>query len=319
VVGWLVADTFRQSLASGLFWVVLTVSLVAILVCLSVGIEGGLPPGTDQFITPDNPDADNAEGQGLPTASGAMTVFFGLIRVPLGRDALDAVRLVQLLLAGAVADTFGLLLALVWTAGFLPAFLHPGTITVFLAKPVPRGLLLLGKFVGVVAFVTVHVCFFVGGTWMALGLKTGVWDVRYLFCVPLFLLNFVIFFSFSTLLAVYARSTVTCVFGTLLFWGVCWVLNYARHAAAAHAAANPDSPLAGAALTGADVCYWLFPKPMDLQAILIRTLETGSHFAIPQQFPALNELSVPLVVLSSLAFPAFVLFTAVQTFRGSEY
>ena len=35
----------------------------------------------------------------------------------------SAVHLLELILAGGVADTLGLLLTLVWTAGFLPGFL----------------------------------------------------------------------------------------------------------------------------------------------------------------------------------------------------
>ena len=41
-------------------------------------------------------------------------------------------------LAGVVADTAGVLLALLWTAGFLPTFLEPAAVTVLLAKPAPR-------------------------------------------------------------------------------------------------------------------------------------------------------------------------------------
>src|SRR3954454_13138004 len=38
---WLIRDTFRQALASGIFWLMLAVSGVCILVCLSIGVRGG--------------------------------------------------------------------------------------------------------------------------------------------------------------------------------------------------------------------------------------------------------------------------------------
>ena len=82
-----------------------------------------------------------------------------------------------------------------------------------LAKPVPRWLLLAGKFVGVLAFVALQGSLFVGGTWLALGVRTGVWDAAYFLCVPLLLLHFAVFFSFSAMLAVATRSTVACVLG----------------------------------------------------------------------------------------------------------
>jgi ABC-type transport system involved in multi-copper enzyme maturation permease subunit len=318
VVRWLVADTFRQSLASRIFWLMLTVSALAVLVCLSISTEGGLPPDTQFFEPRAGAEADDV-GQEAPSVEGSITFGFGWIRVGMGRGPDDSVRLVQLLLAGSVADTVGLLLALVWTAGFLPEFIQPGTVTVFLAKPVSRGALLVGKCLGVLAFVTANVLVFVLGTWMALGLRTGVWDVRYLACIPLFLVNFTIFFSFSALLAVYARSTVVCVFGTVLFWFVCWGINYGRHAALAYGASRPDSMFSGAIVTTADICYWMFPKPLDLQAILTNALEAGKHFNVKPRFATIGQTPTALVILSSLAFPLFVYYSAVQTFRSREY
>jgi len=72
------------------------------------------------------------------------------------------------------------------------------------------------------------------GTWLALGIATGVFDARYLFAIPVLLLHFAAFYSFSAMLAVWTRSTVVCVFGTLLFWVMCWAMNYGRHTVVAH-------------------------------------------------------------------------------------
>src|SRR5262249_55036910 len=155
------------------------------------------------------------------------------VRVAVARDVSSAVHFVQLVLAAGVADTLGLLLTLVWTAGFLPYFLAPQAVSVLLAKPVPRWALLAGKYLGVLAFVLAQAIYFVGGTWLALGLRTGVWDTTYLVCIPLLLLQFAIFFGFSLLLAVCFRSTVICVTGSIAFWAVCWAINFGRHAMAA--------------------------------------------------------------------------------------
>ena len=105
-----------------------------------------------------------------------------------------------------------------------------------LAKPVPRWGLLAGKYIGVLAFVLAQAVYFVGGTWLALALRTGVWDAAYLLSIPLLLLQFAVFFGFSLLLAVCFRSTVVCVFGSIAFWGICWAINFGRHAVMAAAA-----------------------------------------------------------------------------------
>ncbi len=244
-IRWLIRDTFRQSLAYGIFWILLAVSVVTIGVCLSVRIEGAhaLAAAGDKpdFLPQSDPDAHDAaklKQSGVAVVGGELTMAFGAIRIPLGRDDRHAVHFVQLLLAGGVADTLGLLLTLIWTAGFLPGFLDGRSVSVLLAKPAPRWLLLVGKYIGVLTFVLFHATLFVGGTWLAIGLRTGIWDAAYLYAIPLLLLHFAVFFSVSLLLAVCTRSTVVCVFGSILFWCIAWGMNYGRNvleASAAHA------------------------------------------------------------------------------------
>ena len=41
--GWLARDTFRQSLATRLFWILLSVSALCTLVCASAGVSGDAP------------------------------------------------------------------------------------------------------------------------------------------------------------------------------------------------------------------------------------------------------------------------------------
>ena len=133
-----------------------------------------------------------------------------------------------------------------------------------LAKPVPRWGLLAGKYLGVLAFVLAQAVFFVGGTWLALALRTGVWDAAYLLCIPLLLLQFAVFFGFSLLLAVCFRSTVVCVFGSIAFWGICWAINFGRHAVMAAAAVAGCGKFSTLAVRMADIGYWILPKPVDL-------------------------------------------------------
>ena len=64
---WLVRDTFRQSLASGIFWLMLAIAVISILVCLSVSAVGGetkyrYAPGERPEILPrSHPDAQDPE------------------------------------------------------------------------------------------------------------------------------------------------------------------------------------------------------------------------------------------------------------------
>ena len=236
--GWLIRDTFRQSRASGVFWILLAISVLAIAVCASATIEGGgalaYPGENPDFLPrldPDAQDRQKADASGVLVVSGDLKLAFGAIRIPLARDPRGAVHFLELVLAGGVADTLGLLLTLIWTAGFLPGFLEARSVAVLLAKPVPRWQLLAGKYLGVLVFVLASAALFVGGTWLTIGLRTGIWDAAYLYAIPLLVLHFAMFFSVSVLLAVWTQSTVVCVFGSILFWALAWSINYGRHGA----------------------------------------------------------------------------------------
>jgi hypothetical protein len=320
----MVRDTFRQSLASGIFWLLFGLSTLCILVCFSASVSGPrslAPPAQNPDFLPrfdhEARDRQKAQQSGVTVLDGTLGLAFGAVRVPLARDARSAVHLLELILAAGVADTLGLLLTLVWTAGFLPGFLEPRAVSVLLVKPVPRWGLLMGKYLGVLAFVLLQAAYFVTGTWLALGLRTGIWDAGYLLSVPLLLLHFGIFYSFSLLLAVCTRSTVVCVFGSIAFWGICWAINFGRHAvmAASHLASQGSfsSPLVWLA----DIGYWLFPKPVDLGKLVFDSLGAGTHFRLP--FDNTAAWSLGLSVLTSVLFAAYVLFAAGRQLTRMDY
>src|SRR5947209_7416898 len=109
VIRWLVRDTFRQARASGISALLLCVSAVCILVCLSVGSDGATSLHRSgeraEFLPSGDPEAARARAghDGVDVVSGVLTLAFGAFRVPLGRDTEDAVRFLQMLLAGGVA------------------------------------------------------------------------------------------------------------------------------------------------------------------------------------------------------------------------
>jgi ABC-type transport system involved in multi-copper enzyme maturation permease subunit len=355
----LTRDTFRQACASGICWMMLAVTAVCVLLCLSVSVSGDVTLGAvDEpgFFQPapqrhrvassvvlvlgsagpldalaftaaagqrvwytyeTNPEL--ARREGMETVSGRMTLAFGAISFPLGRERSDAVHFLELLLAGGIAGTLGLLLALVWTAGFMPTFLEPSAAAVLIAKPAARWQLLLGKYCGVLAFVGFQVVLFVGLTWLALGLRTQIWDVTYWWCIPLLLLYFAIFYSFSVLLAVLTRSTVTCVFGSVLFWLLAWGINYGR----VMAFSLPESQqLPSMTRTLADTTYWLSPKPIDAGLILFNALDAQQHFEKPRMFALLESgqaFSPLLSILSSLVITGVLLGLSVHEFNATDY
>jgi ABC-type transport system involved in multi-copper enzyme maturation permease subunit len=304
VIRLLVRDTFRQSLASRLFWLILGLTGLCIALAFSVRLEGATatkPAGEIELF-----GQDRQPFTGLNQGEGRITIAFGAIRVRMGRDEEETVRFLHALIA-QVAALLGTLLLLVWTSGFLPEFLDQRSIPAMLSRPVPRWSLLVGKFLGVLLFVSLLAALFVGGTWLALGLGTGSWPPALLFTIPFLMLLFALLYSLSAFLAVLTRSTVVCIFGTLLFWGVCARVD------AVHFASPPG-------LAPIDAVYWVLPKPTDCLVLMNEMLQTDKHFgtsALPEgQTPALvPELSI----LTSLLFAAGLLALGGLRFARQDY
>jgi ABC-type transport system involved in multi-copper enzyme maturation permease subunit len=312
VVRCLVRDTFRQSLASRTFWLILGLSALCIVLCLSVRLEGytaATPKGEIELFGP-----DRQPYTGLNQGGGTFSVGFGAIRLRQFRDGQSEVVFLQTVLAKWGVGAVGLLLVLLWTSGFLPEFLDPRAATVLLAKPVPRWSLLAGKYLGVLAFVAFQASVFVGGTWLALGLATDVWHPAYLLTVPLLVTEFAVLYSVSALLAVWTRSTVVCIFGTLLFWALCSSIDVSRHAAAT---AEGGAAKARPALEAA---YWVLPKPADVVLLLDGVLQSDRHFQGPPAQQAMQKAVDPeLSLLTSLLFTGAVLGLAGRRFVTREY
>ena len=289
-----------------------------------------LPHPTDQAIVPSTgasqdvrlappTDPATARRDGVETVSGRMTLAFGAVSIPLSRERSDAVHFLQLILASGIAGTVGLLLTLVWTAGFVPTFLEPGAASVLLAKPVPRWQLLLGKYFGVLAFVGFQLILFVTLTWLALGVRTRVWDLVYWWSVPLLLIQFAIFYSFSILLAVVTRSTVACVFGCILFWLLAWGINYGS-VMARNLPQRQYLPASTVAL--AQAAYWITPKPIDAGLILYNALDANAHFEKPWVYKLVEAgeaFSPQLSILSSLVMTGALLALSAHEFTTADY
>ncbi|MFO0809447.1 MAG: ABC transporter permease subunit [Gemmataceae bacterium] len=241
---------------------------------------------------------DIAPGE-VDVPTGELSILFGAIRAPLKRTRVEAVRMVEVYLAAGIADTFGVLLALLWTAGFLPAFLDPAAASVLLAKPIPRWALLGGKFAGILAVVMLCAAAYLAATYVALGIVTRVWDGRYLVALPILIVHFFAFFSLSAVLAVWTRSAVLAGLGTVLTWLGCWAINSAY-------ATGSGRPTA--------VAYWLLPKPVDLSALLFQVQQTSGSGA-PEHFVGSPEAAI----VTSLAMPLVGLVVAARLFHRAEY
>ena len=235
-VSWLVRDTFRQSLASGLFWLLFGFSTMCILVCLSVSVSAPAslaePGENPDFLPRFDPDASNAHKirqSGVKVADGSLRLALGAVRIPVGRDARSAVHYLELILAAGVADA-GAVAGPGWTAGFLPGFLRPDLSPCSWQADFP-----LGPPAGQVrrrAGPVLASRLFRGRHLAGLGVRTGVWDAAYLWSVPLLLLALRHLLQFLRSWPS-ARGARSCRVRVHRLWGLCWAMNWPSQLAAA--------------------------------------------------------------------------------------
>jgi len=171
--------------------VILGLFLVSSLVLLMVGfalnldvVEGSLEGLRffGQDAGPDSPD----EG-GLPS----------LTEVVVG---------VESIVAGATY-WLGILLALFASASLFPNLQTVGRVELLLSKPISRMQVIVGHVLGVWVVIAALTVYLMGGTWLIMSIKSGVWTPRFLLSIILVVGMFAVMYAAVMLMGVWTKST----------------------------------------------------------------------------------------------------------------
>lgn len=116
-------------------------------------------------------------------------------------------------------------LGILVTASIIPDMLQPGSLHLLLSKPVSRPLLFLAKFIGGCAFVLVCVTQLIIGLWLIAGLRLDIWNPRLLWCIPVCVFLFSVFFSVSAVAGLKWRSPILAIGLANLFGAACLIIG----------------------------------------------------------------------------------------------
>jgi ABC-2 type transport system permease protein len=126
---------------------------------------------------------------------------------PMGSIGLtELVFVVESAVAG-FAYWIGILLALFATAPLAVSLLTPGHIDLLLSKPISRTTLLAGHMLGIWVAVATLAVYLLGGTWLIMSFKTGVWNPAFLGSIGLVVGMFAVMYSAVLLMSVWTEST----------------------------------------------------------------------------------------------------------------
>lgn len=124
--------------------------------------------------------------------------------------------------------TLGVFTAILVTASIIPHTFEPGAIDLLLSKPISRFWLYVTKFLGGCAFTLINAAYVIGGLWLIVGVRYGIWSGRLLLCIPLFMFLFAIYYSVSALAGVLWKNAIICVVMTVVFWVVCFAVGVSK-------------------------------------------------------------------------------------------
>jgi ABC-type transport system involved in multi-copper enzyme maturation permease subunit len=211
-----------------------------------------------------------------------------------------------------------ILVGIIITAFFIPEMLRKGAIDLLLAKPLGRTRLLFWKYVGGLSFMTILATVNVGGAWLVIGMRSGVWNPKFLLAIPLLVFSFAVLYAVSVLTAILTRSAVVSILVTCVFAGFLYIAGtlYSAYDVLNNTPGMKEE-IPGWVHTTADIVHGVLPRTKDIDKIsskLIGEVMTEADqrrnmlhlVTYPSWGPALGVSAAWIAVLLGLASWRFI-------------
>jgi ABC-type transport system involved in multi-copper enzyme maturation permease subunit len=117
------------------------------------------------------------------------------------------------------------LAGIVITAFFIPNMLRKGTVDLLLVKPINRWTLLVYKYLGGLVFIFLNTSYAIGGIWLVLGIRSGLWANGALIMIFSITFFFAILYAVSAFVGVMTRSTIASIMVTIAAWFVFYLIG----------------------------------------------------------------------------------------------
>jgi ABC-type transport system involved in multi-copper enzyme maturation permease subunit len=194
---------------------------------------------------------------------------------------------------------WGTFVAVFASSGLIPSVLEPGRIALLLSKPLSRTTLLLGRYAGNILVVLLNHIYLIGSIWIILGIKTGIWDTRFLLSIPVSLFAFSVLLCVVVLIGVMYESAALSTMGAIALMLISTIL-----AQRSFVVRLLDSEWSRDLW---QTLYWIVPKIFDLGNALrqIILLERDADLLTP--------------VLTSAAFGLVIMLRAIYVFQRKDF
>jgi ABC-type transport system involved in multi-copper enzyme maturation permease subunit len=223
---------------------------------------------------------------------------------------------IQILLATVFAGWGGVMLAILFTAGFIPNMLQKGTVDVLLARPVSRPILLVYRYIGGLTYAIITGAVLIGGCWLVMGLRTGVWNWGFLATLATLTGFFAILYAVGVFFAVLTKSTIAAIVAPIVVWLASFGVNQVH----SHLVDHPESMWPGAVKGIVDALYYVLVKTTDVNELNSWLIAKG---ALGEAASALAESSPEIawgrILITAAAYLVVFLGGACVIFSRKDY
>ena len=250
-------------------------------------------------------------------------LLFGAIEIPIEVPLGVMVYMIQDQLVNGFGAWITLLIAVVLTAFFFPNLMRKGAIDLVLSKPINRVTLLIFKYVGGLTFVFLNTAYAVGGVWLVLGLRSGIWSSGFLLTIFGITFYFAILYAVSTLIGVLTRNAIASILVTIAFWFLMWIVGfvYSFVDLVKHEPGFKDRIPKWVVVT-VDTAHAVLPRTKDLDKLTTKLVVQGTLGESDKRRRTLDNLSWPSwgeVLGVSLAHIALMLGLASLRFVKRDF
>ena len=173
----------------------------------------------------------DVELKGVSGARGwphTIKIFFDSVRISKEVVLGHAIRIIEDNIVNGIGAAVTLMLSVVITSFFIPNLLRKGSVDLLISKPIGRAQLLVYKYIGGLTFIFLVSTFTIGGVWLALAARSGLWNPAFLLTIPILTFTFAILYAVSTLVAVLTRSAIASILISLAFMFFLWLIGQAK-------------------------------------------------------------------------------------------
>jgi len=182
---------------------------------------------------------------------------------------------------------------------------------------------LIYKYIGGLTFVLLNTAFAVGGVWLVIGLRSGIWSNRFLLIIFGITFFFAILYAVSTLIAVLSRNAIVAILVTCAFWFVMYLAGtfYTAMDMLRKEKTTKES-IPTWVFTSADVLHAVVPRTKDLDLLTTKLIVDDTLGKAEKREGRLDLITFPTwgeVIGVSTAWIVVMLGLACWRFSTRDY